>query len=270
MKPKQHTGNCSGHAAAALAAALALAAFPVAAQGTAKGGAASDPAAAALVRGFEDKLNLEGLDVTNTFTFVQKKAAETDRVLRVRIFRRDAVDAFTLIFQFPDSEKGKGYYRSKDDLFLYLPSTREFVYRNRKDDVGSTDVRTDLFGKSRLLDQYRATLAGQARVSKWDCDIVRLDALQLDVSFPVQKWYLRKGDGLPVKVENFSASETLLRTSYYVDYQDLGKGKYIFTKLLSVDALEKGQQTYLTNDAISTSRIQDYVFSKAFLEEQSR
>ncbi len=249
-----------------LAVALVASAAPAFSQAKPAG----DPAAEALVRGFEAKQNLDGLDITNTFTLVQKKPNETDRVLRVRIFRRDAADAFTLLFQYPDSEKGKGYYRSKDDLFLYLPSTREFVYRNRKDDVGATDVRTDLFGKSRLLDQYRASTAGTATVSKWECDVIRLDALKLDVSYPVQKWYVRKSDGLPVKVENFSASETLLRTVYYVEWKELAKGKFIFAKLLSVDALEKGQQTFLTNDAITTEKIKDYVFSKAFLEEQAR
>jgi len=227
-------------------------------------------AALALVKSFEEKLNLQGLDITNTFTIVQKKTGEADRVIQIKIYRRDAMDTFALVFQFPDSEKGKGYYRSKDDLFLYLPSTREFVYRNRKDDVGSTDVRTDLFGKSDVAAQYWVNSAGSAMVAKWECDVVRLDAKQLDVSFPIQKWYVRKSDGLPVKVENFSASETLLRTTYYVDYKQVAPNKYIFTKLLATDALEKGQQTFLTNEGISTAKIPDYIFSKAFLEEQSR
>jgi outer membrane lipoprotein-sorting protein len=259
----------------AVAAAMAIiATLPAAAQSSAtQTGAAkvsNDEAALKIVRAYEEKLNLVGMDITNTFTLVQKKTGEADRVLQIKIFRRDAADTFALVFQFPDSEKGKGYYRSKDDLFLYLPSTREFVYRNRKDDVGSTDVRTDLFGKSDTASQYWISSAGTAKVAKWDCDVIRLDAKQLDVSFPVQKWYVRKTDGLPVKVENFSASETLLRTLYYVDYQQVIPGRYIFTKLLGVDALEKGQQTFLTNEGISTAKIPDYVFSKAFLEEQSR
>lgn len=230
----------------------------------------SDPSALKVVRTFEDKLNLEGLDVTNTFTLVQKKPGETDRVLRIKIYRRDASDTFALIFQYPDSEKGKGYYRSKDDLFLYLPSTREFVYRNRKDDVGSTDVRTDLFGKQNSETQYWINIDGDATVAKMPCVVLRFDAKQLDVSYPVQKWYVRLSDGLPVKVENFSASEALLRTTYYVDYQKVAEGKYLFTKLLGVDALQKGQQTFLTNEGISTDKIPDYTFTKAFLEEQSR
>ena len=230
----------------------------------------NDPRAVKIIEGFEDKLNLRGMDLTSTFTLVQKQQGEADRVLQVRVYRRDAADTFTLIFQYPDSEKGKGYFRSKDDLYLYLPSTREFVYRNRKDDVGSTDVRTDLFGQPKILDQYWVSYVGSAKVSKWDCDVVRLDGKALDVSFPIQKWFFRKTDGLPVKAENFSVSETLLRTFYYIDYAPVASGKFLFTKLLAVNHLEKGQQTLLTNENLSTAAIPNYTFTKAFLEEQSR
>ena len=255
----------------ALACAGSLAISAQAAAGTApsKGGA-NDPVAARLVQAVDDKLNLEGLDITDTFTLIQKKAGEADRVLQVKVYRRDAADTFTLIFQYPQSEKGKGYYRNKDDLYLYLPTTREFVYRNRKDDVGSTDVRTDLFGKQTTLAQYGVSYLGKATVASWNCDLVRLDAKQLDVSFPIQKWYIRTSDGLPVKEENFSASGALLRTIYYIDYQQVAPGRYIFTKLLAQDELEKGQKTFLSNEGVDSARIADYVFSKAFLEEQSR
>jgi outer membrane lipoprotein-sorting protein len=230
----------------------------------------NDPRAAKIVEAYESKLNLRGLDITSTFTLVQKQEGQADRVLQVKIYRRDAADTFTLIFQYPASEKGKGYYRKGDDLYLYLPSTREFVYRNRKDDVGSTDVRTDLFGQPKTLEQYWASYLGTGTVAKWECDVVRLDGKTLDVSFPVQKWYFRRSDGLPVKTENFSASETLLRTFYYIDYTPVVPGKYLFSRLLAVNHLEKGQQTLLTNENVSTAPIPDYTFSKAFLEEQSR
>jgi outer membrane lipoprotein-sorting protein len=230
----------------------------------------ADPAAEQIARGWEAKLNTEGLDVTTTFTLVQKKEGETDRVLRVQTFRRDSADMFTIIFQYPDSEKGKGYLRRGDDLYFYLPSTREFVYKNRKDNIGSTDARTDLFGRQRVLQQYSASSAGTATVSKWECTVIRLDAKVPDVSYSVQKWYVRKSDGLPVKVENFSVSETLLATFYFIEYKSLGNGRSIFTKLLAVNNLEKGQQTFLTNDNISSAPIQDYTFTKAYLEERSR
>lgn len=118
--------------------------------------------------------------------------------------------------------------------------------------------------------QYWVNVEGDATVAKMPCVVLRFDAKQLDVAYPLQKWYVRLSDGLPVKVENFSASGTLLRTTYYVDYQKVADGKFLFSKLLGVDALQKGQQTFLTNEGISTAKIPDYTFSKAFLEEQSR
>jgi outer membrane lipoprotein-sorting protein len=230
----------------------------------------NDPKAVVIITKMEKKLNLEGTDVTSTFTILQRKEGEADRILKIRVFRRDAAGKFTLIFQYPQSEKGKGYYRSGDDLYLYLPATREFVFRNRKDDVGSTDVRTDLFGKLNILKQYRVSLTGSQLVSKFDCDIIELNAITLDVSFPIQRWYVRKSDGLPVKVENLSASRTLLRTFYYIDYQQVKADKFLFTKLMAVNNLEKNQRTFLTNEAVSSTAIPDYTFSKAYLEEQSR
>jgi hypothetical protein len=255
-----------GVLAALVAATAALGAAP----GAFAAPTQNDPAAERIVKDWESKLNIDGVDLSTTFTLVQKKPGETDRVLRVQTFRRDSADMYTIIFQYPDSEKGKGYLRRGDDLYFYLPSTREFVYKNRKDNIGSTDARTDLFGRQNTLAQFFVTSAGTAVVSKWDCDVVRLDAKAPDVSYPVQKWYVRKSDGLPVKVENFSVSETLLATFYYIDYREVGNGRYIFTKLLAANALEKGQQTYITNDNISTGAIPDYTFTKAFLEEKSR
>ena len=231
---------------------------------------ANDKQAVDIITAMENRLNLEGADITSMFTLVQRKQGEADRVIKIKVFRRDLAAKFTLLFQYPDSEKGKGYYRDGDNLYLYLPSTREFVYRNRKDDVGSTDVRTDLFGKLDILKQYRVTYKGSETVAKFDCHAITLNAIALDVSFPVQKWYVRKSDTLPVKVENFSASVTLLRTFFYIDYKAVKPGKYLFTKLMAVNNLEKNQRTLLSNDEISGERIADYVFSQAFLEEQSR
>jgi hypothetical protein len=39
---------------------------------------------------------------------------------------------------------------------------------------------------------------------------------------------------------------------------------------MAVNNLENNQRTLLSNEDISSSRIPDYTFSQAFLEEQSR
>ena len=230
----------------------------------------NDPQALKIVNEFENKLNLYGFDITDTFNLVQIKPGESDRVLRIKVYRRDAADLFTLIFEYPPSEQGKGYLRDGNNLYLYLPSTREFVYRNRKDNVGSTNVRTDTFGRLNLQKRYWITYKGQAKIAQWECDVIHLDARALDVSYPIQTWYVRKSDGLPVKVLNYSASGTLLLTQYYIQYKQVAPGKYIFTKLLALNDLTPGEKTFITNDGITTAAIPNYVFTKAYLEQQSR
>lgn len=249
---------------------LAIVVVLAAAVSYGEGSVASDSPAVRIITRMEEKLNLEGSDATSTFTLVQRKEGETDRVLKIKVYRRDSKQMFTLLFLYPESEKGKGYYRSGDDLYLYLSSTREFIYRNRKDDVGSTDVRTDLFGKLDLLKQYTVQYGGKATIANIACEKIELTATALDVSFPFQIWYIRTADGLPAKVENYAASKTLLRTFYYIDYKEVKKGKYLFTKFMAVNNLEKGQKTLLSNEDISSAAIPDYTFSKAFLEEQAR
>jgi hypothetical protein len=69
----------------------------------------NDPKAVELVKRWEERLNVENLDITNLFTLVQKRQNEPDRVLRVQIYRRDLEESYTLIYLYPDSEKGKGY-----------------------------------------------------------------------------------------------------------------------------------------------------------------
>ncbi|HUI69842.1 MAG TPA: hypothetical protein VL354_04930, partial [Spirochaetia bacterium] len=80
----------------------ALAAAMLACAAAAQAAAAdSDPAAVKIVQGWESQLNTLGLDVTTTFTLVQKRPGDTDRVLRVQTFRRDSADMYTIIFQYP-------------------------------------------------------------------------------------------------------------------------------------------------------------------------
>jgi hypothetical protein len=55
----------------------------------------NDPKAVALVQRWEDRLNVENLDITSIFTLVQKRENEPDRVLRVRIYRRRPIPSYT-------------------------------------------------------------------------------------------------------------------------------------------------------------------------------
>lgn len=217
----------------------------------------------------EQRLNYDE-DLKADITLIQKDPEASDKILKAVYYRRDKDDKFTLIFTYPDSEKGKGYLRIGNNFWMYLPATREFVHKSRKENVGSTDAKGDTFEKKKIEELYNVKLIGSKKISKWDTYVLQLEAKQLDVSYPIQKWYIRKDLYLPVKIENYSLSNTLMQTQYFIKYEEIKKNKYIFTKALFINNLEKGKQTLIQLENVSTKKIPDAVFTKAFLENQSR
>lgn len=231
----------------------------------------NDPKAEQIITKMESITNIENTDVTATILFLQQKTGEPDKIYKARYYRRDKDNAFVIIFLEPDSEKGKGYLRLEDNLYMYMPSTREFIHKNRKENVGSTDAKAEDFEKKKTLDLYYVKMLPNAVVNKSDCYVIELTAKQADVSYPIQKWYIRVSDYLTMKQEAFSLSGTLMQVSYYIKYIPIKGGKMFLTKFMTENKIESSR-TWVTVDETSLSfePIPDYVFTKAFLEQQSK
>ncbi len=231
----------------------------------------NDPEAEAIINKMESITNIENTDVTATILFLQQKSREPDKIYKARYYRRDKDNAFVIIFMEPDNEKGKGYLRVEDNLYMYMPSTREFIHKNRKENVGSTDAKAEDFEKKKTLELYYVKKLPNAIVNKAECYVIELRAKQQDVSYPLQKWYIRVSDYLTLKQEAYSLSETLMQVSYYIKYIPIKGGKMFLTKFMTENKIEQSR-TWVTVDeaTLSFAPIPDYVFTKAFLEQQSK
>lgn len=231
----------------------------------------NDPKAEEIIKKMESITNIENTDVTATILFLQQKTGEPDKIYKARYYRRDKDNAFVIIFLEPESEKGKGYLRLEDNLYMYMPSTREFIHKNRKENVGSTDAKAEDFEKKKTLELYYVKMLPNAIVNKTDCYVIELRARQQDVSYPLQKWYIRVSDYLTLKQEAFSLSGTLMQVTYYVKYIPIKGGKMFLTKFMTDNRIESSR-TWVTVDesTLLFAPIPDYVFTKAFLEQQSK
>jgi len=231
----------------------------------------NDPKAEEIIKKMESITNIENTDVTATILFLQQKSGEPDKIYKAKYYRRDKDNAFVIIFIEPESEKGKGYLRLEDNLYMYIPSTREFIHKNRKENVGSTDAKAEDFEKKKTLDLYYVKMLPNAVVNKADCYVIELNAKQADVSYPIQKWYIRVSDYLTLKQEAFSLSGTLMQVTYYVKYIPIKGGKMFVTKFMSDNKIEGTRTRVTVHEAtLSFDPIPDYVFTKAFLEQQSK
>jgi len=60
-----------------------------------------------------------------------------------------------------------------------------------------------------------------------------------------------------------------MQTSYYLQYTQID-GKYLWIKALFVDEFENGNKTVVEVKNISIHKIDDFVFTKAYLENLSK
>ena len=90
-----------------------------------------------------------------------------------------------------------------------------------------------------------------------------------DVDFPHKIMWVRQDNGLELKEEAYSSNGTLMQTAYYPKYA-IVDGKYVAEKMMFIDEFEKGNKTVVELSSISSAKVDDAVFTKAYLENLSK
>ena len=85
----------------------------------------------------------------------QQKPGQGTKLFHMLYFRRDKDDAFLIVFDGPESEKGNGY-RVEEHFWMYRQNTRTFQHINRDESIGGTDAKGEDFEDRRLNELYGA------------------------------------------------------------------------------------------------------------------
>ncbi len=213
--------------------------------------------------------NFSNTDFSAVMTMVTEDPEKGIDKIKVQQFRRDGRDMFLMLFLEPESKKGQGYLRINDNLWFYDPESRKFNHTSMKDSFGSTDARHSDFRISTLKEDYQVQTVTDGELGRFSVYIMDLKAKNSEVTYPRLKlWVTRKGH-LPLKVEDYSASNRLMRTSYYPKYAKI-KDRYIATVMIFVDELVKGRKTQISITDISTKKLPDTIFTKSYVERVNR
>jgi len=89
-----------------------------------------------------------------------------------------------------------------------------------------------------------------------------------DVSYPFRTIWVRQDNRLSLKQQSFSSSRTLMNTAYYLKYTPV-LGKYVPIEQIFIDEFEKGNKTIVKISGIVTGKLDDQIFTKAYLENLS-
>jgi len=217
-----------------------------------------------------------GKDLKAKVVLTQKKIDQGTKVLDMIYYRRDSDNSFLIMMQSPESERGNGYLRVDDNFWMYRKNTRTFQHVNRDESIGGSDASGEDFETRNLNELYKASLDanGDEKVSeemlgKIPVYKVEVIARVHDVKYPKKIYWIQKGKNLPLKEQGFAGSGTLMSTSYYLNYTEI-EDRYIPVKQLFVDEFEKGNKTIVQISGISLEKLDNSIFTKAYLENLSK
>ena len=192
------------------------------------------------------------------------------------IYRRDANDKLMILFLRPQSEAGKGYLRSDKNLFIYDPGVGKWDRRTERERIGGTDSRRADFDESRLAEEYDPSYIGSEKLGKFDVHHLELKAKPgIDVSYPlVHLWVDQKTNNV-LKAQDRALSGKLMRTVYYPKYRKIfsaskGAEVYLPREIHIFDEVEKDNKTLVVLRKVDLNPLPANIFTKAWLESQSR
>lgn len=223
-----------------------------------------------------DERQTNGGDFKGVCYIKETEKGVEPRILQATYYRRDKDDKILILISRPKQEAGKGYLKIEKNLWMYDPGSGKWERRTERERIGGTNTRRSDLDESRLAKEYNAKWVGEETLGKYNTHKIELLARDgVDVAFPKLEILVDKDSGNTLKMQEFSLSGKLMRSSYYPQWSKVfskskGSDVWIPKEIRIVDELEKGRSTTILIKETDLSPVADSVFTKAWVEQQSR
>lgn len=227
-----------------------------------------------ILRKIDEYLSLES-DGTAKVTITTQKKGQGIKQQEMIYYRQDSTDSFLIIMVAPENEKGNGYLKQGDNMWVYRKNTRTFQHINSDESIGGSDATADDFEMKKLSEEYNIAMEdGKEKVEEvvlggMEVYQIELVAKTDAVKDPKRIYWVAKDNYLPLRIQNFSLSGTLMDTITFKKYKKID-GSYIPTSQLIVDEFDLGNKSLVNLTDISTEEIPAHIFTKAYLENLSK
>jgi len=211
-------------------------------------------------RADEARFPPEGFEVLVNIRTMQTGRVREERLFKVLSKGNENTIVMTLE---PASERGQILLMKGSDLWMFLPRVSQPVRLSLAQRLVGQVSNGDI-ARANFAGDYTAKLVGSERVGNDSLYVLDLVAVTRSVAYQRVRYWVRQADYRPYKAEFYSLSDRLLKTCEYQEYKALG-GKVRPTKLLMVDALNKGESSTLDYSAMKLRELPDQIFSKEYL-----
>lgn len=215
-------------------------------------------------------------DVKARVDLTQQKAGQGTKKLEMTYYRRDKDKSFLIVMNNPESEKGNGYLRMGDNFWMYRKNTRTFQHINRDESIGGSDAKGDDFEDHKLSEKYKPSVDanGKEIISEDTLGKIPVYRFEIvakvnDVDYPKKVLWVKKDNFVILKEAAYSQSGTLMQSAYYLKHTTI-RGQQIAVKMLFVDEFEKGNKSVVEISGISVQKLDNDIFTKAYLENLSK
>jgi len=238
--------------------------------------AQSGSANATLLKDVDALVSFHEMDLSAEYLIEKRDPGGAVSTTLAAMFRRDKTDQFLILILEPTVDKGKGYLKQGDTLWLYDPVGRTFTFTSAKERFQNSSARNSDFNRSNYSNDYRVVGAKNEKLGKFNCVVLDLEAVNDRVSFPkVRLWV--SDDKLVRKAEDYSLSGQLMRTTAIPTYQRVGV-RWLPASMVIQDHLRAkkiGGKTEYERTTVkitkpSLSALPDTVYTKEYLERVSK
>jgi len=215
-------------------------------------------------------------DISAEYKIVKRDPGGATTTNIATVFRRDENDQFLILILEPVSDKGKGYLKIDDNLWLYDPIGQSFTFTSAKERLQNSSARISDFTRSDFSADYIAVSSYEEKLGVWDCTVLELEATNDEVSFPKMKLWVSE-DNLIRKMEDYSLSGQLMRVTAIPRYQRISD-KWLPLQMVMLDYFRSRringkveyERTTITISRPSISDLPDSLFTKEYLERVSQ
>jgi len=233
-------------------------------------------AAATLLAAVDAQVVFDDTDVAAEYTIVKRDPGGASSTTVATLFRRDRTDQFLILILQPAVDKGKGYLKLGDNLWLYDPVGKTFTFTSAKERFQNSSARNSDFNRSNFAADYRPVTSYPEQLGAFACTVLELEALNDSVSFPRVKLWV-SDDKLIRKMEDYSLSGQLMRTTAIPSYQRVGS-RWLPASMVILDHLQSRrinnrieyERTTITITKPSLAALPDSLFTKEYLERVNR
>lgn len=229
-----------------------------------------------LLKTVDSLVTFEETDLSAEYTIIEKSPDGSSSTTVAAMFRRDKTEEFLVLIFEPIVDKGKGYLKTGKNMWLYDPIGRSFTFTSAKERFQNSSFRLSDFTGSNYSKEYEVVSGTKEKLGKFNCTVLELNALTNSVSFPKKKIWI-SDDNLVRKIEDYSLSGQIMRTSAIPSYQKTGN-RWVPASIIIQDHLifrkVEGKRVYertlVSIKNPSLAKQPDSIYTKEYLERVNR